>query len=88
MAAQRIKKNFPHKFLAFLNVYYPKTNLMKVLSSLVSSRSNGRLPQNPKTGGSREFFPPENDFKTCFAGFLGLSYLIYCNNLANFYQMN
>ena len=23
--------------------------------------------QNPKTGGFRELFLPENDFKTCFA---------------------
>ena len=41
MAAQRPKKNFPHKFLAFLNVYYPKTNLIKTLNYLDSSRSNG-----------------------------------------------
>ena len=74
--------------MAFLNVYYPKTNLMKALNSLVSSRSNGRLSQNPKTGNFREFFLPENDFKTCFTGFSGLSYLTYCNNFANFYQMN
>ena len=56
MAAQRPKKNFPHKFLAFLNVYYPKTNLIKTLNYLDSSRSNGRLSQNSKTGGFREFF--------------------------------
>ena len=52
-----------------------------------STRSNERLSQNPNTGGFRGFFLPENDFKTCSAGFSGLSYLIYCNNLANFYQI-
>ena len=39
---------------AFLNAYYPKTDLIKALSSLESSRSNGRLSQNPKTGGCTE----------------------------------
>ena len=87
MAAQRPKKNFPHKFLAFLNVYYRKTNLIKTLNYLDSSRSNGRLSQNPKTGGFREFFLPENDFKTCSAGFSRLSYLIYCKKLSNFYKI-
>ena len=65
MAAQRVKKkHIWEKFLAFLNVYYPKTHLIKALYSLDSSRPNGRLLQNPKTGGLRESFLPENDFKT------------------------
>ena len=65
MAAQKRKKIFSAEFFAFLNVYYPKTHLIKALNSLDSSRPNGRLSQNPKTGGFRELFLPENDFKTC-----------------------
>ena len=53
MAAQKCKKKFPNKFLAFLNVYYPKTHLIKVLNSLDSSWPKTRLSQNPKTGGIR-----------------------------------
>ena len=59
------KKNFRQKFLAFLNVYYLKTHLIKVLNSLDSSRPNGRPSQNQKTGGFRGLFLPEKDFKTC-----------------------
>ena len=65
MAAQRPPKKFRQKYFAFLNVYYPKTYLIKVLNSLYTSRLNGRLSQNPKTGGFRDLFLPENDFKTC-----------------------
>ena len=57
------RKNFKQKFLAFLNVYYPKTNLIKALYSLDSSRSYGRILENPKTGSSRDLFLPESDFK-------------------------
>ena len=32
-------------------------------NSLHSLRPNGRLSQNPKTGGFSELFLPENDFK-------------------------
>ena len=60
MAAQKCKK----EFLAFLNVYYLKTHLIKALYSLDSSRSYGRLLENPKTGASRELFLLESDFKT------------------------
>ena len=67
MAAQKRQKNFQQKFLAFLNVYYPKTHLIKSLYSLDSSRSYGRLLENPKTGDSRNLFLPESDFKTSFA---------------------
>ena len=67
MAAQKRKKEFRQKFLAFLNVYYLKTHLIKALYSLDSSRPNGRLSQNSKTGSFRELFLPKNDFKTCFA---------------------
>ena len=61
MAAQKCKK----QFLAFLNVYFPKTHLIKALYCLDSSRPNERLSQNLKTVGFRELFLPENDFKTC-----------------------
>ena len=47
------EKNFRQKFLAFLNVCYHKTHLIKALYSLGSSRSYGRLLENPKTGGFR-----------------------------------
>ena len=63
MAAQKRKKNFfRQKFLAFLNVYYPQIHLIKALYSLDSSRPNGRLSQNSKTGDFMELFLPENDF--------------------------
>ena len=64
MADQKGKKNFRQKFLTFLNVCYLKIHLIKALYSLNSSRPNGRLLQNPKTGGFREFLL-ENDFKSC-----------------------
>ena len=35
----------------------------KVLNSIDSSRSYGRLSENPKTGASMELLLPENDFK-------------------------
>ena len=44
--------------------YKPKTQLIKALNSIDSSKSYRRQSQNPKTGGSRELFLPENDFKT------------------------
>ena len=56
---------FRQKFLAFLNVYYPKSHLIKALYFLDSSRPNGSLLQNPKTRVFRKLFLPENDFKTC-----------------------
>ena len=64
MVAQNWKKKKLKKLFAFLNAYYPKTHLIKALNSLDSSRPNGRLSQNPKTGGFRELFLPENDFQT------------------------
>ena len=63
MAAQKHKKCFWHTFFAFLNVYYPKTHLIKAPNSLDFSRPNGRLLENLKTGVSRNLFPPENYFK-------------------------
>ena len=67
MAAQKRKKKFRQKFLAFLNVYYSKTHLIKALNSLDCSIPNGKLSQHPKTGGFKEWFLPESDFKTCSA---------------------
>ena len=61
------KKFFWQKFLAFLNVYYPKTHLIKALYSLDSSRSYGRLLENPKIGACRDLFLPESDIKTSSA---------------------
>ena len=57
MAAEKCKKKkmFWQKFVAFLNVCYPRTHLFKALNSLYSSRPNGRLSQNPKRGDFREF---------------------------------
>ena len=40
-----------------------KTYLIKFLNSPYSSRPYGRLLENQKTEGSRELFPPENDFQ-------------------------
>ena len=65
MAAQKQKKNLLAESFAFLNANKPKTQLIKVLNSIDSSRSYGRLSQNSKTGGFRELFLPENDFETC-----------------------
>ena len=65
MAAQKHQKMFLAEMFCILNVYYPKTHLIKALNSLDSSIPNVRLSQNPKTGGFTELFAPENDFKTC-----------------------
>ena len=69
MAPQKCKKKKKKKirqnFLAFLNAYYLKTDLIETLYSLDFSRPNGKLSENPKTGGFRELFLPENDFKSC-----------------------
>ena len=64
MAAQKQKKKFRQKFLIILNFCYPKSRVVKALCSLDSSRSYGRLLENPKTRGSRDFLLSENDFKT------------------------
>ena len=63
MAAQKHKKNCWQNFFAFLIAYKPKTLLIKGLNSIDSARSYGRLSQNVETGGFRELFLPENDFK-------------------------
>ena len=53
--------------MTFLNICYPQTRLIKALTSVDSSRPNGRLSQNRKTGDIGELFLPENDFKTSSA---------------------
>ena len=55
MAAQK-QKSCWENFLAFLNAYKPKTQLIKALTSIDSFRSYGRLPQNPKKGGLGNYF--------------------------------
>ena len=67
MAAQKHTKKIWQKFLAFLNVCYPKTHLIRALYSLDSSRSYGRLLENSKTGASRDLFLHKSDFKTSSA---------------------
>ena len=62
MAAQEKKAR---SFLAFLNPYWPKTQLIKILNFLGSSKFYGRLLINLKTGDFRKIFLPENDFKIC-----------------------
>ena len=64
MVAQNCKKIIWQKYFPFLNAYYAKFQLIKALSSLDSSRPYARLLENIKTRGFREFFLPENDFKT------------------------
>ena len=61
------KKNnnfFLQKFFAFLNVYEPQTQLIKINISLDSTIPYKWLLENQKTGGFRELFLPENDFQT------------------------
>ena len=64
MAAQKHARICWQKLFAFLNIYLYKTQLIKALNSLDSSRPYKRLLENPKTGGSRDLFLPENDFNT------------------------
>ena len=57
-------KNYWQIFLAFSNVCYPKTHLIKALDSLDSSRPYKRPLKNQNAGGSKKYFLPENDFQT------------------------
>ena len=57
------KKNGGKHIFPFLNAYSPKTQLIKVLNSIDSSRTYRRLLEIPKPGSSRELFLPENGFK-------------------------
>ena len=56
------KKNLAEIFGIF-ECLLPQTHLMKTLYSLDSSRSYGRVLENPKTGASRNLFLLESDFK-------------------------
>ena len=50
MVTQKCKKKIvSRKVVASLNVYYPKTHLIKSCNSLDSSRPYGRLLENQKT---------------------------------------
>ena len=61
------KKNLLAEMFCILqDLLTQKTQLIKALHSLDSSRPYERLLENPKTEGSRELFLPENDFKTCY----------------------
>ena len=53
-----MKKKFLAEVFAFLNIHYPQTHLIKALNSPDSSRPNGRLSQNQKTGGFKELVLP------------------------------
>ena len=53
-------------FFAFLIAYLPKTQLIKALNSLDSSRTYRTLLESPKPGSSRELILPESGFKTCY----------------------
>ena len=67
MTAQKRKKKIWAEIFGIFECLFPKTHLLKVLNSLDSSRPNGGLSQNPKTGGFRELFLPKSDSKTCSA---------------------
>ena len=67
IVAQKRKKKLLVEFFAFLNAYYPKTQLIKALNSRDSQRPYERLLKISKTRDLRELFLSENDFKTCSA---------------------
>ena len=62
MAAKKFKK----KFLAEIFCIFKCLLLQNPTNqgSLLSSRPYGRIIENLKTGGSKEFFLPENELKT------------------------
>ena len=60
MAAQKRTKNLLTEIFGVFEHLLPQ-------NSLDSSRPWERLLENPKTGGSRKLFLPENDFKSCSA---------------------
>ena len=66
MAAQKWKKKLLPEIVSTSECIF-KTHLIKALNSRDSSRPYGRLLENPKTGGFRESFLPEKNFKTCSA---------------------
>ena len=54
MAAEKGKKNVLADVCGIFECLLPQTHLIKAPNSLDSSRPNGRLSQNPKTGDFRE----------------------------------
>ena len=63
------KKNLLAEMFCILqDLLTQKTQLIKALHSLDSSRPYERLLENPKTEGSRELFLLENNSKTCYTG--------------------
>ena len=67
MAAQKVKKTFSAEIFGIFECLLPQNPSNQSSYSIDSSRPNGRLSHNPKTGSFRELFLPENDFKTCSA---------------------
>ena len=60
MVTQKCKKKLLAEIFHIFEYLLPKTHLIKDINSLDSSRPNGRVLENQKTGGSRELFLPEN----------------------------
>ena len=58
-----MEKKIRQTFFAFLNVYYPKTQLIKALTLLILQGQMEDYHRIQKLGGSIKLFPPENDFK-------------------------
>ena len=63
MAAQYCKKNLTKIFGVFECLLTYNSTLLKIINYLDSSRTYGKLLENPNTRNSREFCLPENDFK-------------------------
>ena len=63
MAAQKHIKKIRQKFFGIFECLLLQNHLIKALFSLDSSKSYGRLLQNPKTLASRDLFLHESDFK-------------------------
>ena len=58
------KRIASRNFFAFLNVYYPKTQLIKFSTILILPYHKNNYYKIKKTGGSRELFLAEYDFQT------------------------
>ena len=64
MAAQYCKKNLTKIFGVFECLLTYNSTLLKIINYLDSSRTYGKLLENPNTRNSRELCLPQNDFKT------------------------
>ena len=64
MAAQYCKENLTKIFCVFECLLTYNSTLLKINNYLDSSRTYGKLLENPNTRNSRELCLPENDFKT------------------------